>query len=788
MTPFRFSFANLFRPNYWILRRYTPLVEQIMTLFAKLQTLPRAALITKVNGLRTEIHPLATAQRQKQTYLVQAFALACCAIKSVLDITLHRVQIYGALALHYGNVAEMKTGEGKTLTALLPAYFNSLIGNQVYIVTVNDYLVERDARENAPIFQLLGLTTGYITPQMDRETKLAAYKNNVVYITNSELGFDYLRDNMRSLLHHKMQKAFDFVIIDEVDSILIDEGRTPLIISGKPVNRAQSYIKVNQFVQKLKPSDYKIEREMKQVFLTPAGMLKAQTFFNTANLYALENSELVHFINNALYAHTMLVKNIDYLVKERQILLIDHFTGRVLEGRNLAEGLHQALEAKEAVPIKQETTILASITYQNLFRLFKKIAGMTGTAQSEADELREVYNMEVVVIPANRRLIRLDDNDKIFYNDTYKYTALIEEIKTRHARNQPLLIGTNALQVSETIARFLTRLNLPFRLLNAKHHAYEAKIIAQAGKSGAITIATNMAGRGTDIKLDEAAKAAGGLAVLGIARNDSRRIDLQLRGRSGRQGEPGYSCFYLSLDDVLFKRFGSTTLKRVFARYKEQILQSRFLNRTIQRAQKRLTNLNYEQRKNLLEYDNIISQQREIIYLKRERLFQITDFTVYWHRLVKNYLQHQFHRFSLKHFHFSQTNVEKFYQTLVTEQIFTIDNDFVATFRNAQNWETVLHQLEVKLNQTFTQLNPDQIAFFTPPIVMQTAKILDDLWAGYLSETNKLKSSIYLQSYAQKQPLQLFIEQTQAMYQHLKQQFQTRVISENQALLRRYLT
>lgn len=787
MKSFQFNFFNLFRPNYWILRRYTPLVDKIMTLFQQFQTEPRAILIEKANSLRRDMEALPVNKRQKEVFLVRAFALACAAINEVLQIKLHRVQIYGALALHYGNVAEMKTGEGKTLTALLPAYFNCLLNQRVYIVTVNEYLVKRDATENEAIFKILGIKTGFVLATMERADKIVAYQNDVIYITNSEIGFDYLRDNMRSLLHDKLQRSLDFVIIDEVDSILIDEGRTPLIISGKPISRAQSYLKVNQFIKRLKTSDYQIERETKQVFLSPSGVLKAQTFFAIPNLFALENSELVHFINNGLYAHTMLIKNIDYLVKKNEILLIDHFTGRVLEGRNLSEGLHQSLEAKEGVPIKNETTILASITYQNLFRLFKKIAGMTGTAKSEADEFREIYNMEVVQIPTNQLVIRNDDNDKIFYNDTYKYTALIEEIKTRHQRNQPILIGTNALQVSEEIATFLTRLQLPFRLLNAKHHEYEAKIIAQAGKAKAITIATNMAGRGTDIKLDDDAKKAGGLAVLGIARNDSRRIDLQLRGRSGRQGEPGYSCFFLSLDDVLFRRFGSKTLKKVFARLKDQILQSRLLNRTIKRAQTRLTSLSYEQRKTILEYDNIISQQREIVYLKRESLFRLTNFSEYWARLIDNYLQYQFQLFCLEHFHFSQTNVIKFHRQLLTKGILKADDIPAATLNVCQNWESVLHQFKQRLKALFLDLTADQIDFFTAPSKMMVIHILDDLWSNYLSETNKLKSSIYLQSYAQKQPLQLFIEQTQEMYQDLKHKLQERSILEIRRIIKHYL-
>ncbi len=787
MSPFRFNLFNLFRPNYWILRRYTPLVNQIMEQFGRLQTQSRATLIAKANQLRQEIELLPANKRNQKTFLIRAFALASAAINEILQIKLHRVQIYGALALHYGNVAEMKTGEGKTLTALLPAYFNCLLQQRTYIVTVNEYLVKRDATENEPIFKLLGVKTGYVLASMEREGKTLAYQNDVIYITNSEIGFDYLRDNMRSVLYNKLQRSLDFVIVDEVDSILIDEGRTPLIISGKPLSRAQNYLKVNQFIKRLKPSDYRIERETKQVFLVSSGVLKAQAFFATANLFALENAELVHFINNGLYAHTMLTKNVDYIVKNNQILLIDHFTGRILEGRNLSEGLHQSLEAKEGVPVKNETTILASITYQNLFRLFKKIAGMTGTAKSEADEFREIYNMEVVQIPTNRLVIRHDDNDKIFYNDTHKYTALIEEIKRRHQQNQPILIGTNALQVSEIIAAFLTRAKLPFRLLNAKHHEYEARIIAQAGKAKAITIATNMAGRGTDIKLDTAAKQAGGLAVLGVARNDSRRIDLQLRGRSGRQGEPGYSCFFLSLDDVLFRRFGSRTLKTVFARVQDQILQSRLLNRTIKRAQHRLTNLSYEQRKNILEYDNIISQQREIVYLKRESLFRLTTFAEYWTRLIDRYLEHQFQLFSLEHFHFSQTNVAKFHQQLLSKEVVKVDDISPAVLTTCQNWESVLNQFKKCLKAIFLDLDSDQITFFTVPAKMLVVRILDDLWSNYLSETNKLKSSIYLQSYAQKQPLQLFIEQTQQMYQDLKHKLQERSILEVRRIINNYL-
>lgn len=786
MHNLKFRFTDLFSQNYWILRKYRPLVLAIENQYAKLVNHKRLELLIKANELKTQINQQPAEKRSQNQFLIAAFALAMAAIKHVLNIKLHSVQIYGALALHYGNVAEMKTGEGKTLTAILPAFFNSLLNNKVYIVTVNEYLVERDAKNNAPIFNLLGLEVGFILASMDSNAKFTTYKNPIIYITNSEIGFDYLRDNMRTLLDAKMQESLDYVIVDEVDSILIDEGRTPLIISGKEINRTNLYLKVNNFVDRLRPTDYKIDREHKQIFLITSGILKAQTFFKIDNLFDLENSELFHFINNALYAHKLLIKNIDYIVKNKQILLIDHFTGRILEGRSLSEGLHQALEAKESLAIKKETSILASITYQNFFRLFKKIAGMTGTAKSEADELREVYNMEVIQIPTNKPIIRHDENDKIFYNDTYKFTHLIDDIKNRHAKGQPVLIGTNALEVSETIAKFLTRIQLPFKLLNAKHHEYEAKIIANAGKSKAITIATNMAGRGTDIRLEEAAKNAGGLAVLGVARNDSRRIDLQLRGRSGRQGEPGYSCFYISLDDVLFQRFGKIGLKRIFASLKTLPLQSGILNRTIKRAQKQLTNSSYEQRKNILEYDNIISQQRAIIYLKREKIFKIENFLEYWTHLINDFIQYRFHLFSLRHFHFNRQNIEKFRLELVELGILN-DTELLLTETNFHDWTAVLRYFSNYLIHVFAGLNSEQQTFFVPPIKMVMLRILDELWSHYLIESSKIKAVVFLQSYAQKQPLQTFIEQTEVMYQNLKIKLQENTIKKIKNWIHNYL-
>ena len=779
-----FGFSRFFQQDFWILRRYRPLVTAIEQHYQKWIDWENATITAESKKIIADVR----AQKLRgNSLIIRTFALAMLAIYRIYQIKLHSVQIYGALALHNGNVAEMKTGEGKTLTAILPAYLNSLLGHKIYIVTVNEYLVKRDADNNAPIFALLNLEVGHILATMSHDVKRSQYQKAVIYTSNSEIGFDYLRDNMRNIITSKMQGSFDFVIVDEIDSVLIDEGRTPLVISGKERNRSDYYLKVNQFVASLKTTDYQIDRESKQIFLSAAGVLKAQAFFVITNLFGIENSELLHFINNALYAHKLLIKNVDYLVKQQKIMLIDHFTGRILEGRTLSEGLHQAVEAKEICPIKKETNVLASITYQNFFRLFKKIAGMTGTAKMESEELREVYNMHVVSIPTNRPVIRADDYDRIYYSMRYKYVSLVADIQARHARGQPILIGTNALAVSEEIGKLLTKMQLPFKLLNAKRHEYEAKIVARAGHYKAITIATNMAGRGTDIQLDERAEAAGGLAVLGVARNDSRRIDLQLRGRSGRQGEPGYSCFYLSLDDALFRRFASPTIKRFFASLKDQPLRSRMLTRIIKRAQKQLTNSSYEQRKNVLEYDNIMSQQRTIIYLKRERIINYPDLTPYWATLATTFVHHHFEQFSFQYFHLNATNIARFRQIFVDLQVLPNNDLPLDSLLVHSSWKPLLEQFITYYQQIFHNLTTEQKQLFAPPIKMIMISTLDDLWSNYLDETNKIKATAFLQSYAQKQPLQAFIEQSEKLYAFLKIQFINRTIAQVIRLLNRYL-
>ena len=722
--------------------------------------------------------------------LVEAYAVAFEAVFRVTKLTLHPVQILGAIVLHFGDVAEMKTGEGKTLVSVLPAYLNVLTGQQVCIVTFNEYLVNRDSTDNGKIFAFLGVTVGKTLNQMNRQEKMTNYKKEIIYGTNSEFGFDYLRDNMLQIWEEKLQKKHYYVIVDEIDSILIDEGRTPLIISGKPQNRSQLYRKANQFVKTLTSLDFKTDLESKSCFLQRSGVLKANHYFHTNSIFDIENSELFHFISNALHATFLLKKNVDYLVKNGKVVLIDHFTGRVTPDRTLSEGLHQALEAKELCSIQEESSVLATITYQNFFRLFDKIAGMTGTAKTEEEEFIRLFNMHVLPIPTDQPVVRFDDEDLFFYSKKQKYLTLIEHIKSLHQKKQPILVGTSSVQTSEEFSAILKRFGFKFAVLNAKHHQYEAELIANAGKHGKITISTNMAGRGTDIKLDEIAKKAGGLAVLAVERNESRRIDLQLQGRSGRQGEPGCSVFYLSLDDDLFLRFGNSGLKKFFWSAKDEVLKSGLLSKTIAEAQKKIQIANYEQRKNLLEYDNVVCQQMRVVYSQRDFLIA-TD-------AIEGYLKTMFiHFFSLKWQHSFSLQPEVSYESLITffkhlqtetflpdfflpdlatDQTFTkqevinaLTNSSLSLCQKVQkfiaqsgmmDFSSWIPQVQGKTDQ------PDQFLFLE--IRNLLLKTIDQLWTSHLDELLHLKSSSFLHGYAQKSPLQSFIERSGKLFLKLK--------------------
>ena len=553
--------------------------------------------------------------------LYEAFAVVREGAKRVLGLFPYKVQVMGGIVLHHGDVPEMRTGEGKTLTATMPVYLNALSGKGVHVVTVNEYLSERDATEMGELYSWLGLSVGINLAAKSPMEKKEAYECDITYSTNSEIGFDYLRDNMVVRAENMVQRPLNYALVDEVDSILIDEARTPLIVSGaNAVETSQLYHMADHFVKSLDKDDYIIDIQSKTIGLSDSGIDKAESYFKLENLYDIENVALTHFIDNALRANYIMILDIDYVVSEEQeILIVDQFTGRTMEGRRYYDGLHQAIEAKEGVPIQDETKTSASITYQNLFRMYKKLSGMTGTGKTEEEEFREIYNIRVIPIPTNRPVQRIDHPDLLFASLEAKFKAVVEDVKARYQKGQPILVGTVAVETSDYISKKLVAAGIPHEVLNAKNHYKEAQIIMNAGQRGAVTIATNMAGRGTDIKLGEGVRELGGLCVIGTERHESRRIDNQLRGRSGRQGDPGESQFYLSLEDDLMKRFGSERLKTVFERFNmsDEAIESRMLTRQVEAAQKRVEGNNYDTRKQVLQYDDVMREQREIIYAQR---------------------------------------------------------------------------------------------------------------------------------------------------------------------------
>lgn len=606
------------------IKKYAKEADKVIAYEKTMETLSDDELRTKTDYFKEQLANGKTLDDIKY----EAFAVAREAAKRTIKEFPFKVQIMGSLVMHDGDVAEMKTGEGKTLTATMATYLNALAGKGVHVVTVNEYLSARDAEWMGQIYRFLGLTVGVNARAKSTSEKKAAYLCDITYTTNSELGFDYLRDNMATDMEHRVLRGLNFCIVDEADSILIDESRTPLIISGGVKTSSSQYTVADRFCKALKKDvDFTVDVKEKTVALTDAGNAKAERMFGINNLYDPEYFDLVHRIHNALKANYIMQRDVDYLVDgEGQVQIIDQFTGRVLPGREWSDGLHQAVQAKENVTIKQETVTMATITYQNFFRLYKKMAGMTGTAKTEEEEFRKIYNMRVVCVPTNRPVIREDAIDYIYAHKGPKLKALIEEVKTRHAKGQPILIGTVSVESSEEISNLLNEAGLPHEMLNAKNHAREAEIIALAGRKGAITLATNMAGRGTDIKIDDEVRALGGLCVLGTERHESRRIDNQLRGRSGRQGDPGFSRFYVSFDDTLLVRFAADAMRNYIEKnFGDEALESKVVSNAVTSAQKKIEGMNFDTRKSLLDYDDVLAKQRQNVYDKRDRIIEGSD-------------------------------------------------------------------------------------------------------------------------------------------------------------------
>ena len=694
--------------------------------------------------------------------MCEAYAVVREAAKRVIGEYAYPVQLMGAVVLHQGDIAEMKTGEGKTLTSIFPVYLNALSGKGVHVITVNDYLAERDSQWMGRIHRFLGLTVGLNRQGLNPQQKKQAYSCDITYSTNSEIGFDYLRDNMVTRVEDRVLRGLNFALVDEVDSILIDESRTPLIISGGNKDTANLYLKADQFVKKLnEEEDYAIDIQSKSISLTEEGISKAESHFKIDNLYKPEYTSLVHHINNALKANYIMSKGVEYIVRDRKVLIVDEFTGRVLEGRAFSDGLHQALEAKERVPIKQETSVLATITYQNFFRLYNKIAGMTGTAKTEEEEFLAIYNMRVYEIPTNKEVIRIDYPDAIYGSKKAKYEALTREVIERHNNGQPVLVGTISVEVSEFLSKMFSQRKIKHEVLNAKNHKREADIIAKAGLKGSVTIATNMAGRGTDIKLGPGVRELGGLAVLGSERHESRRIDNQLRGRSGRQGDPGCSKFFVSLEDELMVRFGSERIKGMFDQLGDMPIESKMITKSIESAQKRVEGTNFDIRKTLLDYDDVLRQQRETIYKQRDEILENNDI----HPVVMD----MFERVSedlVNSYYDDKKNsidVEKLMKAL---EVMNVDEKQTMEIFNSKNkkeditsavFNCMWNDYEDKISEV-----RDAVIKLEKVIVL---KIIDSKWVEHIDMMSKLIEGIHLRSYAQDNPLKAYTSEGYEMFE-----------------------
>lgn len=749
-------FGKLFDPTYKEFKKCSKVAEAVVALEDEYKKLTDEELKAKTPEFKQRLEKGETLD----DIMVEAFATAREAASRVLGLTPFKVQIIGAAAMHFGNIAEMKTGEGKTLTSVLVAYLNALPGKGVHIVTVNEYLASRDATEMGEVHKFLGLTVGLNLRELDSEQKREQYYCDITYSTNSELGFDYLRDHMVLYKEQMVQRPeVNFAIVDEVDSILIDEARTPLIISGGEKKGPNLYVQANSFAKCLHQEDYEIDVKDRHVALTESGMSKAEKYFNVDNLYDVKNVTIVHHINNALRANYIMEKDKDYVVHEGAIVIVDQFTGRLMVGRQWSDGLHQAIEAKENVQIKKETRTLATITYQNYFRMYKKLAGMTGTAKTEEEEFRNIYNMFVVEIPTNVPVIRIDEPDLIFRSMKAKYLAIAKDIKERHEKGQPVLVGTISIESSELLSNLLKRNGIPHSVLNAKQHEREAEIIAKAGQKGSVTIATNMAGRGTDIKLGEGVRELGGLAVIGTERHEARRIDNQLRGRSGRQGDPGYSRFYLSAQDELMIRFGGDRFERLLGMIAnpdadgyETPLESKMFSRFVESAQKKVEGANYDSRKNVVEYDEVLRKQREVIYGQRKDILFLDDMEPTIRKMIKNVVKRNIGGYIVHEKKNSEVDAVRFMNEFASKFFnrgkITIDE--VEGLNEEQLSELIENKFIEELENKKTQVPNEVFQEFLKVVLL---RVVDSHWMDHIDQMSNLRQSIGLQSYAQINPL-----------------------------------
>ncbi|HNV56308.1 MAG TPA: preprotein translocase subunit SecA [Smithellaceae bacterium] len=741
-------------------------------------------LLHEVNQYEKELMALGDAQLKEKTpyfkeklkngltlddILPEAFAVAREASRRTLMMRPFDVQVIGGIVLHEGKIAEMKTGEGKTLAATMPLYLNALEGKGCHVVTVNDYLARRDAEWMSPIYSFLGLTVGVIVHGMDDDERRKAYGADITYGTNNEFGFDYLRDNMKFSLEEYVQREFNYAIVDEVDSILIDEARTPLIISGASEESTDKYYKINQIIPRLrKDADYTIEEKSKTVVLTEEGVSHVEKLLNVQNLYEPRNIEIVHHVNQALRAHTLFKRDVDYLVKDGQVIIVDEFTGRVMPGRRYSDGLHQALEAKEKVKIEKENQTLASITFQNYFRMYKKLAGMTGTADTEAAEFKKIYNLDVVVIPTNMPMIRQDHNDLIYKTEQEKIKAVIEEVKALNKAKRPVLIGTISIEKSEMLSKYLTRAGVKHHVLNAKNHEKEAEIVAGAGQPGQVTISTNMAGRGTDIKLGENVADLGGLHILGTERHESRRIDNQLRGRSGRQGDNGSSRFYLSLEDDLLRVFGAERISSVMETVgleEGQPIEHKYISRAIENAQKRVEGQNFDIRKHLLDYDDVMNNQRKVIYEQRKKVLRGQDLWVDVEAMVEEITGDLLSEFVGEKNHPQDWNL-KALEDAVFQQFKLRPN--IANAKDLTSVDAIRSLIVENVRQYLRgkekEFGPDLMTYLMKVIMLQA---IDTHWKEHLLSMDHLREGIGLRGYGQKDPVREYQREGYAMFMEM---------------------
>ena len=744
---------KLFDHEYKELRRFNAIADKIVALDDEYSKLTDTELQNKTDEFKERLAKGETLE----DILVEAFATAREAAYRVIGEKPFYVQILGALAIHYGNIAEMKTGEGKTLTSVLPAYTNALTGKGVHIITVNEYLAGRDAEWMGGIHRFLGLTVGVNRRDMSPEEKRDAYNCDILYSTNNEIGFDYLRDNMVVRKEDRVQRPLNFAIIDEVDSVLIDEARTPLIISGGEMENKNLYLSADKYAKSLKEDeDFIYDEKTKSVNLTEKGSDKAETMFHIDNLYDVDNATLLHFINQALRANYAMKKDFDYVVQDGEIVIVDQFTGRLMKGRAYSDGLHQAIEAKEGVQINQETKTLATITFQNLFRMYNKLSGMTGTAKTEEEEFRDIYNMYVIEIPTNKPVIRIDEPDLVYASKEAKYKAIINFVKERYEKGQPVLIGTIAIETSELISNLLDQTHIPHEVLNAKNHEREAEIISKIGLGKSVTIATNMAGRGTDIKLSDEVRALGGLCVVGTERHESRRIDNQLRGRSGRQGDPGYTQFFVSMRDDLMVRFGSDRIGAMMENmgFGDNAIRSKAFTRSVEQAQKRVEGNNYDIRKNLLQYDDVMNNQREIIYGKRNQILDNESI----HEMVLSTFRHHIEDIVKSHIPPEDMLTEKDYADIreeVNENLLKKD----LTEKEIKGKEPddlidyickkVIAEYEAKIKEV-----PEEVSQEFEKVI--TLQVVDNYWMEQINTMSHLREGIYLRGYGQEDPLRAY--------------------------------